>query len=301
MLYIDKLMPKLHLFQALDSDVRIHILEFLSIEKELNMNQIATKLNLSKAAITMHIKKLEDAGLISIKTSAGQHGVQKICCLNENRIIIELGKEEYNNFYEVNIGVGQYSNYKVYPTCGIASKTGLIGELDDPRYLADPERINAGILWFANGYVEYKVPNYLKPNQRVKELQISMEIASEAPGYCENWLSDIYMYFNEIELGFWTSPGDFGSKKGIFTPNWWPEWNQHGLLKVLSINSNGTFIDGMKISEITIEDLNLNYQTAFNLKFAIPEKARNIGGLTIYGKCFGNYDQDIKIRVFYTS
>lgn len=40
-LYIDKLMPKLYLFQALDLDVRIKILEFLSIEKELNMNQIA--------------------------------------------------------------------------------------------------------------------------------------------------------------------------------------------------------------------------------------------------------------------
>ena len=132
----------------------------------------------------MHIKKLEDTGLISIKPSAGQHGVQKICYLNENRITIELRKEEYKDFYEVNIGVGQYSNYKIYPTCGIASKSRLIGEINDPRYLDDPERVTASILWFTKGYVEYKIPYYLISNQNIKELQISMEIASEASGYC---------------------------------------------------------------------------------------------------------------------
>ena len=247
----------------------------------------------------MHIKKLEEASLITIRTSSGQHGVQKICSVSENRIVIDLGKEDYKDFYEANIGVGQYSSYEILPTCGIASKTSFIGELDDPRYFADPERVNAGIIWFTKGFVEYQIPNYLKPNQNIKELQISMEIASEAPGYSENWPSDIYMYFNDIELGYWISPGDYASKKGIFTPNWWPKFNQHGLLKVLSINNSGTFIDGKQISDIVLNDLDLNYKSTFKLKFAVPSKAKNIGGLSIYGKDFGNYDQDIKVRVFY--
>ena len=50
----------------------------------------------------------------------------------------------------------------------------------------------------------------------------------------------------------WTSPGDFGDVHGMFTPQWWPQnWNQYGLLKLLVINDYGTYIDGLKISDVS--------------------------------------------------
>jgi len=50
-----------------------------------------------------------------------------------------------------------------------------------------------------------------------------MEISSEAPSYNNNYPSDIVFSLKKIELGTWTSPGDFGDKRGNFNPQWWPE------------------------------------------------------------------------------
>lgn len=300
MLHITDLKTGLAVFRALDSEIRIQILELLLKHKNLNMNDIANKLQLSNAAITMHVKKLEECGIISIGTATGKHGTQKICYLNEDKIIVELRKEEESSkYYEVELNVGHYSSYQIYPTCGLATKDNIIGEVDEPRYFADPERINAGIVWFTKGYIEYRIPNYIKPYQDLKEIQISMEISSEAPGYCEDWPSDIYMYFNDVELGYWTSPGDYGEKRGIFNPSWWPSWNQHGVLKLLIINKYGTFIDGWQLSNITLNDLQLNSKSDFVLRLSVPDNAKNVGGLTLYGKNFGNYNQGIKARVLY--
>lgn len=302
MIHITNLKDSLPLFKALSSDVRINIIDILSQYKQLNMNELSEKLDLTNGAVTMHIKKLEECGLIKTTNLTGKHGLQKICSLHEDKFVIDIGKQDVDNSYDINLSIGHYSNYDITPTCGIATKDKLIGEVDNPNYFADPERINADILWFTKGYIEYRIPNYLKPNETLSELQISMEISSEAPGVCSVWPSDIHFYINNLNIGSWTSPGDFGDSKGILTPIWWnPNWNQYGLLKLLSINSYGTFIDGMKISDITLEDLELNYKSDIQFKLAVPEDTKHVGGLTIFGKNFGNYSQGISVRLIYNS
>jgi predicted transcriptional regulator len=299
MIHIKELHSGLNIFKALSSEIRIEILSLLSKHDSLNLNDIAQKLNLSNGAITMHIKKLEESGLIDISTAVGKHGIQKICYLNEDLLTIELQNKEVENYYEYNIKVGHYCDFNVEPTCGLATKDSIIGEFDDPRYFADPQHINAGIVWLTKGFIEYRIPNYLKSNQEFNELQFIFELSSEAPSYNNDFPSDIYFYINNIELGYWTSPGDFGGTKGNFNPEWWPpHLNQYGLLKLLRINKSGTFIDGCRISNVTISDIGLNRKSDIKLKLAVTEKG-NVGGLTIYGKNFGNYDQDIVARILY--
>jgi len=300
MIHITNLNESLPLFKALSSDIRIQILELLSQYKQLNMNEIADKLNLTNGAITMHVKKLEDCGLIKITTLTAKHGIQKICNLHEDKFVIDITKPDVENSYELEIGIGQYSAYEIYPTCGIATKDKLIGEVDNPSYFADPERICSDILWFTKGFIEYRIPNYLKPSQKFSEIQISMEISSEAPGNCNIWPSDIHFSLNDIHLGSWVSPGDYADTKGILTPSWWfPNWNQYGLLKLLSINKFGTFIDGLKISDVTIDDINLDFKSDLKFKFSVPENTNHVGGLTIFGANFGNYNQGIHVRIIY--
>ncbi|GKU24869.1 ArsR/SmtB family transcription factor [Clostridium folliculivorans] len=300
MIHITDLKESLPLFKALSSDIRVQIIELLSEHKQLNMNELAEKLQLTNGAVTMHIKKLEECGLIKTNTLTAKHGIQKICYLHEDKFVIDIGTQDIENSYELEIGIGHYSSYEISPTCGIATKERLIGEVDNPSYFADPERINADILWFTKGFIEYRIPNYLKPGQEFSEIQISMEISSEAPGNCNIWPSDIHFILNNINVGSWTSPGDYADSKGILTPSWWfPNWNQYGLLKLLTINKFGTFIDGLKISDTTIEDINLNYKSDLILKMAVPEETKHVGGLTIFGKNFGNYNQGLNVRVVY--
>ncbi|GFZ29747.1 transcriptional regulator [Clostridium zeae] len=300
MIHITDLKESLPLFKALSSDIRVQIIELLSEHKQLNMNELAEKLQLTNGAVTMHIKKLEECGLIKTNTLTAKHGIQKICYLHEDKFVIDIGTQDIENSYELEIGIGHYSSYEISPTCGIATKEKLVGEVDNPSYFADPERINADILWFTKGFIEYRIPNYLKPGQEFSEIQISMEISSEAPGNCNIWPSDIHFILNNINVGSWTSPGDYADSKGILTPSWWfPNWNQYGLLKLLIINKFGTFIDGLKISDTTIEDINLNYKSDLILKMAVPEETKHVGGLTIFGKNFGNYNQGLNVRVVY--
>lgn len=298
MIHISNLKKGLPYFKALSSEVRIDILELLTKHSQLNMQDIANELKLSSGTITMHIKKLVDCGLIEVSSIPGKQGIQKLCYLPKDKLIIDIGAEVIQNAYEAEISVGHYSAYKASPTCGLATKEKLIGEVDDPRYFADPERINAQIVWFTQGYLEYHLPNYLKADESFEEIQVTMELSSEAPGICNNWPSNIHFNINGLDLGFWVSPGDFGIRKGILTPNWWfPNWNQHGLLKLLTVNDFGTFIDGLKISDASLLDLNLNYKSDMLFRISLPENS--VGGLTLFGKDFGNYSQGIHVRVLY--
>lgn len=301
MIHITSLDDGLELFKALGSDIRIQILKILLENNQMSMNQLANELNISNGALTGHIKKLEECGLISTSNDSSGHGNQKLCSLIQDRILVEIEKPiDLSNVYNTSIKVGQFSSHNVYPTCGMATSSFVIGELDDVRYFDHPDRFNADIMWFTKGYVEYVIPNLIPCNQKITQLSLSAEISSEAPGIDNNWPSDISFYINDTLVGTWTSPGDYGDVRGMFTPEWWPQnWNQYGLLKLLVINHKGTFIDGLKISDITTSELNLDYTSTIRFRIAVEENSAHVGGLTIFGKSFGNYDQDIVVSINY--
>uniref|UniRef100_UPI003FEF8EEA ArsR/SmtB family transcription factor n=1 Tax=Roseburia hominis TaxID=301301 RepID=UPI003FEF8EEA len=301
MIHITSLDDGLETFKALGSDTRIQILNILLEKEQMSMNQLATELNISNGALTGHIKKLEECGLINISNESAGHGNQKMCSVTQDRIIVDIKKPiDYKNVFETEIKVGQFSRHQVWPTCGIATSESVIGELDDIRYFNHPDRFTANILWFTKGYVEYTIPNLIPSNQRITQLSISAELSSEAPGIDNNWPSDISFYINDTKIGMWTSPGDFGDVHGMFTPQWWPQnWNQYGLLKLLVINDYGTYIDGLKISDVSTLSLHLDYSSDIRLRLAVENDSEHVGGITLYGKSFGNYDQDIRVAINY--
>jgi len=292
----------LSVFKCLSSEFRISIMELLYKNGPMHMTDIAQELGVTCGTLSPHIKMLTTTELITVTFVPGKHGVQRLCSIGDDRILVDPGHvSQHANVYESEIGVGQYTDYEVYPTCGLATTEHLIGVEDDPKYFASPERVSSGILWMGHGYVEYILPNFLKPNQRLIDLQISLEIASEAPGFCEEWPSDIYFYLNDIEFCTWTCPGDFGNNTGIFTPSWWNRnWNQHGQYKLLSITHAGSYVDGIHRSDVTLEQLNIQPGVSLRLKIAAPRNAAHAGGLTIYGRGFGDYNQDIVVRMHYT-
>ena len=66
MIHITSLDDGLETFKALGSDTRIQILNILLENEQMSMNQLATELNISNGALTGHVKKLEECGLINI-------------------------------------------------------------------------------------------------------------------------------------------------------------------------------------------------------------------------------------------
>ena len=95
-------------------------------------------------------------------------------------------------------------------------------------------------------------------------------------------------------------PGDFGDKRGKYTPDWWKlEGSQYGLLKNFYITNEGSFIDGVKISDVTISDLHIPDHHSIRVKVGVKEDAVHMGGMNIFGKGFGNYDQGIILRTYF--
>ncbi|RIX52966.1 ArsR family transcriptional regulator [Paenibacillus nanensis] len=289
----------LPLYEALASEARLSILDLLA-EKTMNVKDLAAALGLSSAIVTMHIRKLEAAGLVSTRMVRKDGGTHKMCELSEESIKIELPRlETALKSHEIHVPVGHYTSFEVYPTCGIATKEKVIGQFDDPRFFLEPERMNAGILWFGHGFVEYKIPNYLVPGQRPVALEIALELGSEAPGTNEHWPSDISFELNGAPIGTWTSPGDFGQTRGRYSPDWWPNWvNQYGLLKLIRIQENGTFLDGQPLSGISLPDI-MQDRNGWTFRIAVKKEAAHVGGVTLYGSGFGNYNQDILFKIIY--
>ena len=305
MLYIKSLTQAVPVFKALGSELRIRLIQLLLEHKEMNMNELASRLGITNGALTSHVKKLEENGIVTILSEHSGHGNQKICRVNVDKILVDVTPSEEttsDNSYSIEIPVGNYHNYSIYPTCGLATTKKIIGEVDDPRYFAHPEHMDAQIIWLGKGFIEYRIPNMLPTNHIIDKITISFEASSEAPGVNSDWPSDISFLLNDIPLGYWTSPGDFGDVRGMFTPDWWfPNWNQYGLLKMLVIDKHGTSIDGLKISNVSTTQLALTAQDEMIFRFQIMEPSENIGGLTLFGKNFGNYNQDINVRISYKS
>ncbi|WP_438761692.1 ArsR/SmtB family transcription factor [Enterococcus sp. AZ194] len=287
----------LPVYEALASEVRIEIIQLLSKNK-MNIKEIAHSLGLSSAIVTMHIKKLEAANIIKTE----KIGQKKISSLRVDKIIVDFPEKIFNafDFKETCIPVGHYTNYSVEPTCGLATINDFIGEVDEPKYFMDTRRMDARILWFTQGFLEYKTPNFLTKTEKLEMLEISMEISSEFPFSNDNWPSDITFTLNGVELGTWTSPGDFADIRGKLTPSWYPDnLNQYGLLKTIRITKHLTNMDGVLLSNITIADIP-SHEDTWEFKVEVKKDAKNVGGCTLFGKGFGNYNQDIKVKAFYS-
>jgi predicted transcriptional regulator len=83
-------------------------------------------------------------------------------------------------------------------------------------------------------------------------------------------------------------------------PPWWHDnLNQSGSLKVWQVNETGTSIDGVKASMVKIQDLNIRPWQTTRVRIGVKADARNQGGFTLFGKGFGNYEQDLILRMHY--
>ena len=287
--------------KALGSETRLEILRFLSAHT-CSVLEIAEALNLPPSTANLHINVLEKAGLIETDLRPATRGLQKICARVYDRIVIQLpaDPEREGKTVEVSMPIGAFVNSDVTPTCGLAGELGIIGHLDDPSAFYEPERMYAQLLWFRRGSVEYRFPNRLPPNVLLDDIEVSFEACSEAPLYHANWPSDITVWIGDIDIGTWTSPADFGGERGALTPAWWGVQNsQYGLLKVWKVTNNGTFVDGLQVSKVTLEHLFLKPGEPISVRIGIKENTSNAGGMNLFGSKFGNYPQDIVLRQHY--
>ena len=287
---------------ALAAPVRLAILKLLRQTGPMNVNMISAALQLPQSTIATNIKVLEAARLIHTEAAKARKGQQKICSVPFDGVLIRLdgaAPKQRDDLVEVAMPIGLYTSCEVSAPCGLCSTEGVIGLLDVPDFFLDPGRMRASLAWFGRGFVEYKFPNNARLLEKsVEALEFSMEMSSEVPGTNVNWPSDISIWVNGVKVGTWTSPGDFGDKRGTYTPRWWKlAGSQYGRLVTWRISERGSFVDKAQVSKVDIGRLELGKHHSIRLRIGIDEGAKHPGGVNIFGKGFGNYDQDILMRM----
>ena len=299
---INGLKEGLELFKTLGSDVRMQILSLLSSNEQMNLGELAQELGVTQGALTTHIRMLEQQGLIRVEQKHSARGLQKVCSLKDNEILLNVYpsfEENTTNVYKTEVQIGHYSDYCVHAGCGLVTDNALVGAADDPRVFTYPERLDAQMFWLHDGYIEYRIPNLLPENHRIVQLTISVEMSCAEQGSEENLTSDIDYFLNGRNIGKWVaSTEDRSVTHGIYTPAWnVSPMRQHGFLKMLVINNSAIFIDGVKV-EGTGNDwpfLDENGEMRFRIESHPSEE--HPGGIALYGDRFGNYNQNIQVIV----
>ena len=288
--------------KGLASPIRLRILRLLRARGPMNVNDISDALGLPQSTVATNVQVLSDCELIRTETVKASKGQQKICSARYDEVFVRLDTlptQQQDRVVEVAMPVGLYTGCQVSAPCGLCSTDGVIGLLDVPDLFLDPSRMRASLLWFGRGWVEYKFPNNAKIAQaEVEALEFSLEISSETPGTNADWPSDITLWVNDIAIGTWTSPGDFGDRRGVYTPRWCKlEGSQYGRLTTWNVSDKGCFVDGERVSRVTLRQLDLAAHHSIRLKIGIDERAKRPGGVNIFGRGFGNHDQDIVMRL----
>ncbi len=103
-------------------------------------------------------------------------------------------------------------------------------------------------------------------------MQITLELASEAPGYAAYYPSDVHFSLNGKELGVYLSKGEYNDRTGTVSPSWWyGNLGQYGKKVTLFVNREGTYLDGVKVSETKLDDLGIAAGEQLRFRILYPK------------------------------
>ena len=289
------------IFKILANKTRRDILRLLA-DGHRSIQNIAFELDLPLSTVSEHVSLLIKTGLVSVVKKVSNRGQTKIISIQFESFVLDMTNDfksaTLKKDFTIDIPIGSYTSFCVNKLCGMISNDGYIGERDNKNCFYSIDRFSAQLIWFDYGYLEYKVPLKKEYLTNVNSIMLTLEICSEAPAFDENWKSDIFFEFNNVNIGFFTSFGDYGARRGKLTPKWWSNCTSYGMLKCIEVKKDGSYINGEKVSNVTINDLNLYENDIFIIKLGVKENAKNRGGLNLFGDCFGDYPQNIVLSIF---
>lgn len=293
---------------ALSSPIRLTVLKLLTY-KNLAIKDIANEIGIPINTLLNHIAILEKAGLIGTQTTYTTKGKSKSCYRMTDCVCVTLFDQDNDlsprrEFEEYELPVGSFFDfYDVAAPSGMASSQKRLGSDNDVQQFLSPERSKASIIWFTHGFLEYRVPLPSATQlQRLTSIEVTFEACSEAPLYNNDFKSDISIFINDKQVGIYTSPGDYGDRRGLLNPDYWPTGlTQYGTFLSCKVDANQTTINNSFVSYESIHSLKLDEikQNYLTLKIGVDPKAKHAGGINLFGKHFGDYSQDIIFKYIY--
>jgi len=288
--------------QALNASVRRKMMVLLQ-RASYSIAELAKILKLPISTVSFHVNILRKAGFVSVTVKKNSRGNAKLIARRIDSLSIDFLSDAILNENKqeiVNVPLGSFFDAQIEGKCGIASEKGIIISDDNPAVFFAPQRIDAQIIWFSGGFIEYRIPNYMMKDRQIDAISLSLELCSEAPNYRNDWKSDVTFWVNGVEVATYLSPGDFGGRRGRLNPEWWSDYStQYGILKTLRITREGVYLDETAVNTYTIDKLKLTEGDYITFKIGIKKDAKNQGGVNLFGEKFGDYGQGLVFVVDY--
>lgn len=285
---------------ALSSPIRIAILKQINNGGK-TLSELAKLNYVSFSSIVFHVNLLEEAKLVRVKTikinkTYSKYVIKGIFLIN---ILFndEVSPIEETENYQQEMKVGHYTKAEFGKNNGFFVDKSFFTFYENTPFLE--KRLNADLIYTNKGFVEYTFDNSKIKNREPIEITFSLEICSEVAYYNNNYESLIGFSINGIEVASYLSPGDFGGRRGRYSPNDSSiNATQYGQLKMITVNKNGVYLDGILLNnKITIDTLNLNENNCILFRVTSKEFNHSNGGFNIFGKKYGDFNQDIEMTI----
>jgi predicted transcriptional regulator len=291
--------------KALASEIRLTILQQLE-KGPVGFTELSELLGIPLSTASGHLRLLEQAGLISVTALPGSRGGKKICGAIVGRVEIDLIRRlpdvPFSGcLFRRDMPIGNYFDFEVSAPCGLASPEGFLAPDDDPGGFALPSHVDAQMIWFTTGYLEYhfELRNNGAPPHNIDRVEFSFEACSETYGYNEHWRSDVSVWVNDLFVGTMLCPGDHGGRAGRLNPPWWPKHaTQFGDLHHIVLSGAGAAVDGSWTDAPRLQDVLSKGRGRIRLKIGVEKNAQFVGGLNLFGSQFGDHAQGILMQVF---
>lgn len=285
--------------RALSSPERLKILRMLSTGS-MTVTEVARVFYMSVSTAMFHLDILRDAGMIAITSVPGKRGNARICQYRFSALTIKAASAAniQRPIVREMMPVGLYTATGMESVAGFCTAEEQI--MFDNGNFFTPRRAQAQLLWASGGWVEYTISN-TRREERLRRLTFSLELCSETLSYQLGWKSDITFWLNGVELCTYTSPSDFGGRRGRLNPPWWPDAStQYGELKEITVTEQGCFLDGAPVNSAHTPPVAIfDGAEAFVLRIGNKAGARYKGGFNLFGRGFGDHMQDIAFEAEY--
>lgn len=287
--------------EALSSPIRRQVLR-LVCARSYGILELANIAGVALSTMSFHVKILKEAGLIKFVSSPDKHGNEKNVSQACESIYIsfDIAKSSKKHLYTLNVPIGSYFDFSITPPCSMMGIKNQIGDVDSTAAFYSPRRFDARLISFLKGHLDYRIPTSEFASRKVKSLTWSLELCSECPNYNNNWRSDILFLVNGKEACVYKSAGDYGDRRGLLNPDWYPtQSTQYGMLKKFRIDETGVYIDEKQVSSKKVDEFDIGGGPFFTLQIGVKETGSHVGGLNLFGRGFGDHDQDIVVQVDY--
>ncbi len=285
---------------AFNSPIRLNMLNQI-YEKHRTLKELAELNDLALSTAAFHVDILKDVGIVNIEYVPSKRGFIRL--VYPTVFSFHLSTKSQNNISnscheKISMPVGYFSTlYDVNVGGAFVTNDEIVGAYQSDFF--KPSRFEAQLIWTHDGSFEYAFPCSFLSQKKCIELSFSLEICSEASGYNNDYKSDITFWLNGKELCTYTCPGDFGGRRGINNPPWWPDTHsQYGQLKMITINNKGVYLDGVfQPSKLTLNNFSLDGSKPILFRVGNKPDAKFPNGMNIFGKDFGDHAQDIELNI----